>query len=153
MRNALSLFDARLWQRAVEAFERVLDLDPTNKFAVSKRNEALSMINLKDLYEQGERYYNRGQFLQAMELFDRVLARDPNHAEAKRYLDNAQRQLNFVIEQHFNRGLSHYANEDYDNAIKEWDRVLALNPDHAQSLQYREQARQKLEALQKLITP
>ncbi len=153
MRNALTLFDARLWQRAVEAFERVLELDPTNKFAVSKRNEALSMINLKDLYEQGERYYNRGQFLQAMELFDRVLARDPNHAEAKRYLDNAQRQLNFVIEQHFNRGLSHYANEDYDNAIKEWDRVLALNPDHAQCKQYREQARQKLEALQKLISP
>lgn len=153
MRNAMSLFDARLWQRAVEAFERVLDLDPANKFAISKRNEALSMINLKDLYEQGERYYNRGQFLQAMELFDRVLARDPNHAEAKRYLDNAQRQLNLVIEQHFNRGLSHYANEDYDNAIKEWDRVLALNPDHAQSRQYREQARQKLEALQKLMNP
>lgn len=152
MRNAMSLFDARLWSRAVEAFERVLEVEPSNKLAASKRNQALSMIDLKDLYEQGERYYNRGQFTQAMELFDRVLAKDPNHVEAKRYLDNSQRQLHLKIEQHFNRGLTYYANEDYDNAIKEWERVLAFNPEHAQSLQYREQARQKLEALQKLMT-
>ncbi|RIK73949.1 hypothetical protein DCC62_16320, partial [candidate division KSB1 bacterium] len=128
------------------------EVEPSNKLAASKRNQALSMIDLKDLYEQGERYYNRGQFAQAMELFDRVLAKDPNHVEAKRYLDNSQRQLHLKIEQHFNRGLTYYANEDYDNAIKEWERVLAFNPEHAQSLQYREQARQKLEALQKLMT-
>jgi tetratricopeptide (TPR) repeat protein len=90
--------------------------------------------------------------VQAMELFDRVLAKDPTHVEAKRFLDNSQRQLHLKIEQHFNRGLSFYANEDYDNAIREWERVLAFNPDHAQSLEYREQARQKLEALQKLMT-
>lgn len=152
MGNAMALFDARLWSRAVEAFERVLEVDPGNKLAASKRNQALSMIDLKDLYEQGERYYGRGQFVQAMELFDRVLAKDPNHVEAKRYLDNSQRQLHLKIEQHFNRGLSYYANEDYDNAIKEWERVLAFSPDHAQSLEYRQQARQKLEALQKLMT-
>lgn len=153
MRNAMALFDAKEWGRAVEAFERVLEIDPQNKLASRKRNEALSMIDLSGLLKQGEAYYNRGQFVSAMEMFDRVLAQDPDNPQAKKFLDQAQRQLNYRVEQYFNRGLSYYANEDYDNAIREWDNALALNPDHAQSREYREQARLKLEALERLITP
>ena len=153
MRNAMALFDAKEWLRAVTAFERVLEIDPNNKIASRKRNEALSLTGLKGLLEQGEAYYNRGQFVSAMEMFDRVLARDPDNAQAKKYLDQAQRQLNIRVEQYFNRGLSYYANEDYDNAMREWDNALALNPSHAQTREYREQARLKMEALERLITP
>ncbi len=153
MRNAMALFEAREWLRAVTAFERVLEIDPSNKLASRKRNEALSLTGLKGLLEQGEAYYNRGQFVSAMEMFDRVLAQDPDNAQAKKYLDQAQRQLNLRVEQYFNRGLSYYANEDYDNAMREWDNALALNPSHAQAREYRKQARLKLEALERLITP
>jgi tetratricopeptide (TPR) repeat protein len=153
MRNAMALFESQEWRRAAVAFERVLEIDPNNKLASRKRNEALSKLGLSGLLAQGEEYYNRGQFASAMEMFDRVLAQDPDNAQAKKYLDQAQRQLNYRVEQYFNRGLSHYANEDYDNAIREWNNALALNPNHAQSLEYREQARLKQEALEALITP
>jgi tetratricopeptide (TPR) repeat protein len=153
MRNAMALFDAQEWRRAAVAFERVLEIDDNNKLARRKRNEALSKLGLNGLLAQGEDYYNRGQFANAMEMFDRVLAQDPDNAQAKKYLDQAQRQLNYRVEQYFNRGLSHYANEDYDNAIREWNNALALNPNHAQSREYREQARLKQEALERLITP
>ncbi len=153
MRNAMALFEAQEWRRAAIAFERVLEIDSGNKLASRKRNEALSMVGLKGLLEQGEEYYNRGQFVSAMEMFDRVLAQDSDNAQAKKYLDQAQRQLNYRVEQYFNRGLSYYANEDYDNAMREWSNALTLNPNHAQSREYREQARLKLEALESLITP
>jgi len=152
-RHAMALFDARQWRQSVEAFERVLQLDPGHKLAARKRSEAMSQIGLSDLFAQGERYYNDGQYYKAMEVFDYVLAQDPNNEQARKYLDSSQRQLNLKVEQHFNRGLNYYANEDYDNAIQEWESALALNPDHAQSLEYLEQARLRLKALEQLTSP
>ena len=153
MRAAMSLYDARDWRRAVEAFERVLAVEPGNRLANLKRNEALSQIGIKELLEKGEEYYSRGQYLSAMQMFERVREKDPNNSRARQYLDNAQRQLNLKVEQHFNRGLNYYANEEYDSALREWDEALKLNPIHAQSLEYRGQARLKLEALERLVNP
>ncbi len=153
MRSGMRWLEARDWEKAADAFERVLAMEPSNKLASSKRNEALSVLGLKGQFERGEEHFRRGEFVLAMEMFDKVLAKDPENSRARKYLDDAQRQLNLRIEQYFNNGLSYYANDDYDKAIVEWRQALALNPKHAQSLEFIEKARLKLEALEKLANP
>ncbi len=153
MRSGTRWLEAREWEKAADAFERVLVMDPANRLASGKRNEALSVLGLKGQFERGEDYFRRGEFVLAMEMFDKVLAKDPENSRARKYLDDAQRQLNLKVDQFFNNGLSFYANEDYDKAIIEWRHALALNPKHAQSLEFAEKARLKLEALEKLANP
>lgn len=153
MRSGTRWLEARDWEKAADAFERVLAMEPTNKLASSKRNEALSVLGLKGQFERGEEHFRRGEFVLAMEMFDKVLTRDPENSRARKYLDDAQRQLNLRVDQYFNNGLSFYANEDYDKAIVEWRQALALNPKHAQSQEFIEKARLKLEALEKLANP
>jgi tetratricopeptide (TPR) repeat protein len=153
MRSGSRWLEAREWAKAADAFERVLAMDPSNKLASSKRNEALSVLGLKGQFERGEEHFRRGEFVLAMEMFDKVLSRDPENSRARKYLDDAQRQLNLKVDQYFSNGLSFYANEDYDKAIVEWRQALALNPKHAQSQEFIEKARLKLEALEKLSNP
>lgn len=153
MRGGARYLEAREWEKAADAFERVLAMEPSNRLASSKRNEALSVLGLKGQFERGEEHFRRGEFVLAMEMFDKVLVKDPENSRARKYLDDAQRQLNLKVEQYFNNGLSFYANEDYDKAIGEWRQALALNPKHAQSQEFIEKARLKLEALEKLINP
>ncbi len=153
LRSGARRLEAREWEKAADAFERVLVMDPGNRLASSKRNEALSVLGLKGQFERGEEHFRRGEFVLAMEMFDKVLVRDPENSRARKYLDDAQRQLNLRVDQFFNNGLSFYANEDYDKAIVEWRQALALNPKHAQSQEFIEKARLKLEALEKLANP
>ena len=149
-RYAMSLFEGRLWKQAVEALERVLDFDPSHKVAMQKRNEALSLIGLKELFEQGKLYYSKGKYYHAMETFDQVLLKDPTSEEARKYLEKSSAQLELEVERIFNRGLGYYASEEYEDAINEWTGALELNPHHAESSEYIDQAQQKLEALENL---
>jgi tetratricopeptide (TPR) repeat protein len=150
VRRGLDYFEARDWNRAVGEFDKALGFDPKNKMALQKREEALSQSGIQQLLEQAQVYYNQSQFLQAIEFYRRILERDPAHPAARARLNECQRQLNLQVEKYFERGLRLYAVDDYEGAIREWDKVLNIDPTHKQSLDYKQRARQQLETLRKL---
>jgi tetratricopeptide (TPR) repeat protein len=150
VRRGLDYFDARDWNRAVGEFDKALGFDPKNKVAQQKREDALSQSGIQQLLEQAQVYYSQSQFLQALEFYKRVLERDPGHPVARARLDECQRQLNSQVEKYFERGLRLYAVDDYEGAIREWDKVLNIDPTHRQSLEYKQRARLQLETLRKL---
>jgi len=149
-RRGLDYFEARDWNRAVGEFDKALGFDPKNKMALQKREEALSQSGIQQLLEQAQVYYSQNQFLQAIESYRRILERDPAHPVARARLEECQRQLNSQVEKYFERGLRLYAVDDYEGAIREWDKVLNIDPTHKQSLDYKQRARQQLETLRKL---
>jgi tetratricopeptide (TPR) repeat protein len=150
VRRGLDYFEARDWNRAVGEFDKALGFDPKNKMALQKREEALSQSGIQQLLEQAQVYYSQSQFLQAIEFYRRILERDPAHPAAHARLAECQRQLNSQVEKYFERGLRLYAVDDYEGAIREWDKVLNIDPTHKQSLDYKQRARQQLETLRKL---
>jgi tetratricopeptide (TPR) repeat protein len=150
VRRGLDYFEARDWNRAVGEFDKALGFDPKNKMAQQKREEALSQSGIQQLLEQAQVYFSQSQFLQAIEFYRRILERDPVHAVARARLEECQRQLNSQVEKYFERGLRLYAVDDYEGAIREWDKVLNIDPTHKQSLDYKQRARQQLETLRKL---
>jgi tetratricopeptide (TPR) repeat protein len=150
VQRGLDYFEARDWNRAVGEFDKALGFDPKNKVALQKRDEALSQSGIQQLLEQAQVYFSQSQFLQAIEFYRRILERDPTHPVARARLDECQRQLNSQVEKYFERGLRLYAVDDYEGAIREWDKVLSIDPTHKQSLDYKQRARQQLETLRKL---
>jgi tetratricopeptide (TPR) repeat protein len=68
---------------------------------------------LERTFQAGERAYRSGDLTLAIDLFDKVLAEDPEHINA--YLQ---------------RGFSHSLNKDYSSAVKDFTSVLERKPDH-----------------------
>jgi tetratricopeptide (TPR) repeat protein len=133
----------------VDEFDKALSIDPRNRVAEQKRQEALSQSNIQQLFEQAQAQYNRSQFLKAIEFYRTILERDPRNAAARAKLGECQRQIDLQTDRYFKRGLSLFIADDYEGAIKELDKALSLNPTHKQSLEYKQKAQQSLEALRR----
>ena len=150
VRRGLEYFEAKDWKNAVDEFDKALGVDPKNRLAEQKRQEALSQSNIQQLFEQAQTHYNRNQLLKAIEFYKTILEREPRNAAAREKLDECQRRLDFYVDNYFKNGLNLFINDDYENAIREFDKALVLNPMHKQSVEYKQKARQSLEALKRL---
>jgi tetratricopeptide (TPR) repeat protein len=74
------------FEEGVAALERAQSLAPSPERAarLEKTQTALE-------FQKGMEFYNAKQYAQAIFQFQKVLGRDPNHAEAKRHLQYAQK--------------------------------------------------------------
>lgn len=149
-RRGLEYFAAKDYNRALTSFEEALALDANHALSLQKKRETLSQIGIVQLLERGKAFYQQNQFMQAMEIFNQVLEQDPGNTASQRYIEDCQNQLNLQVEKYFNQGMNYYAAEDYREAIKMWDRVLQINPNHTQSRTYKRQALDRLQALEQL---
>lgn len=73
-------------EKALYHLERAQSLDQT-----AQRAQQIALLQTKLDYEIGKQAYDEGRYPQAIFQFRKVLQRDPEHAEAKRYLRFAQR--------------------------------------------------------------
>jgi len=62
-------------------------------------------------------------------------------------------ELEKAISTHLNEGIRYFNREALEEAIAEWQKVLALDPTHQQALNYKKQAEKRLEALSATPTP
>ena len=46
---------------------------------------------------------------------------------------------------HFNRGIKKYEAKDYQGALVEWDRAVALNPEYAEAYHWRGKAKGRMD--------
>lgn len=152
------------------AFERVLALDPDNAEAkgylgqietrkleliASYSDEARNRVKAKD--------YNK-----AREYWKKVLDLDPNNAEAKSAVGTLQQQIAAAkkpdtkpptkpaetkkptaaeIEALFKKGVNLFTAEKYDQALKTFNQVLALDPNHKGAKDYKKRTETRLKAL------
>ena len=143
-------FNAREWQKAIEAFEAVLSMNSKHRQARKMLREAYSQVSFEEQLQQADLHFSSGQYLKAMQLYTRLLERDSSNSYIQSRMEECQNRLNELVEQHFNRGISYYTAERYRDAIREWEKALKLNPNHTQSLAYKKKAQQRLNALQRL---
>jgi len=99
------------------------------------------------LYKQAEELFERRRYDEAVGRLNLILEQNPDHQDAKNLLAKADRE----IEKQRDReeadrrkeladtrkaGIRHYKRDEYDEAIKALERVLAANPDDATALEY-----------------
>lgn len=79
----------------VDAYQKMLDLDPDNQAVKTKLNTAKKKIpkEVNRLYKQGLDYYAKQHFRKALKSFEGVLKLQPDHVKAKDAVDNIKEKL------------------------------------------------------------
>lgn len=111
-------------------------------------------------FEQGTTYFKNEKYKQAILEWQKVLKLDPAHKLSQVKIRKAQGILEAIEEEqriqtqkqqkrrmqvHFLMATENFKAGLYEEAISEWEKVLAIDPDHALSLQKIEKTRQIIE--------
>ncbi|MCO5113074.1 MAG: FHA domain-containing protein [Bdellovibrionaceae bacterium] len=121
--------------------KRIDSIDDT----ISELDQAIKSSNKFDeigrsahsIYIQGKRDFDRGKYSYAITSFQAVLALNPDHAEARRYLRLAEQYFNDILEIQFKDGLANKDANRYDLCKGAMKNIMNLINDPAHE-RYRE---------------
>ncbi|NTV53254.1 MAG: hypothetical protein HGA76_09630 [Candidatus Firestonebacteria bacterium] len=150
------------YREAVKLWEKVLDWDPTNHETQENVKRARAEIQRQEIsamLENAEKYFKEERYVEVMVECRRVLELEPEHPQAGNLYQRAEKkattlgELAFAkevkalarIREHYLLGLKAYASRHWEEAIKNWEEVIADSPMQKQVYQYLEQARQQYE--------
>jgi tetratricopeptide (TPR) repeat protein len=102
----------------------------------------------QSIIQQGIAYREAGDIKKAITSFEQALKIEPGNAEAAKYLEEARNELDELITSHLNNGIKYFNQDALEDAIREWDKVLELDPSHQEALKYKKEAQRRLDALQ-----
>jgi len=124
-------------------FKNILLVSPGHKGArdfISRIEVSVEEVEVaKDIanfFSQGEKYYKKGDLISARAMFEEIIALNPDHQEARDYINMIEQRFEEVVNSIFVRGVSYYEQANYSNALDEMKKVLSLNPDHREAKEY-----------------
>ncbi|MCG2677838.1 AMIN domain-containing protein, partial [bacterium] len=106
-------------------------------------------------YDQGKSHYGKGEFEKALTNFQKVLALDPEHKGTEKYLAKCQKEIEKLkgkearrkIADYFQKGEKFYREDKYLEAIDEFKKTLALNPEHVEARKYLTKSQENLKEI------
>ncbi|MBN1558677.1 tetratricopeptide repeat protein [candidate division KSB1 bacterium] len=143
-------FENREWREAITWADSALNMNPSHAEATTIKRNALTKLDIESLMRQARAEYIAGRYLEALELFDSVLIKDADHAEAQQLRQRCQIELNARVDEFFNLGIQLYTEEKYQQAINMWNNVLRINPYHKGALDYKSKAQENLDVLKNM---
>ncbi len=115
----------------------------------SKKPAASQAAEADKFVSAGKSQLEAGSLNKAIASFEKALKTDPKNAEAARYLKQAEQKKAATIDDHVRQGIKYFSNEQLEQAMKEWDKALALDPKHAKALDYKKRTQDRLNTLKK----
>ncbi|MCB2201395.1 PorV/PorQ family protein [bacterium] len=160
---ALKLREARAAERdgrtvdAINAYNRILELQPGNSEIVAARQQALSGLDAAAQLQVGIDLFQRGRYQQARQRFRAVLRADSSNNVAQDYLNRIATalskpstledlQANPDVWPLYLEGIRHMRNQEYQQAINAWEKVLEVFPNNEDTKNNIEQARLRLKS-------
>lgn len=142
---------------AIEAYTRILQLDPNNVAARNGRDAIGAKLNLSQQLNKGIDQYNRAKYKDASRTFRAVLSVYPSEPIALEYLRRMQPtdgepttlqdiQNDQDIWKLYLDGLRFMRDQEYQNAINSWEKVLKKYPLNKETRDNIEQAKLRLNA-------
>ena len=139
LNQARELIKSNKFDEASKLAAKVLADDPVNK-------DAKELSNASN-YGLGKQLQEQKKYEAALTTFSRV---DPDYRDTRQVMTAVRGQVGNAAEEHYAAGMKSYLADDLDNAIKEWETTLALNPNHPQAGSNLKEARDTREKLRKL---
>lgn len=144
--------------RALEAYDRILELDPDNEIAQA-REDIAGRLDVAEQLAVAIEKFDRKRYRQARRALLAVLATDREHPVALDYLHKVDSALvappsieqiadDDVVWQLYLDGLRYMRNGHYKAAIETWEKVLDAYPGNLNTLENIKQARLRLESEQ-----
>ena len=160
MQLGLATYDKNDMRRAKEAFEAILEIDPFNLTARQKRAEIFRHLNIQvravDEYKLvGYLAKSVGMIPKAVQAFSRVVELAPDKElwcfiEVARLCESIQ-EFSKAIYFHKNYAAKNLSRGNYGEAYYACSRILAIDPDEAETLTMKKQAEDKFAKLQEYI--
>ncbi|GAK57765.1 flp pilus assembly protein TadD [Candidatus Vecturithrix granuli] len=104
--------------------------------------------DVSKIISQGVKELEADQVNKAIASFEKAKKNDPKNAEAAQYLKKAMARREELIQQHLKQGTEYFRREQLQEAMREWNAILALDPNHPQALNNKERTQKMLDALQ-----
>jgi tetratricopeptide (TPR) repeat protein len=150
------------YREAVKLWEKVLDWDPDNHETQENVKHARAEIQRQEIaaiLQNADKYFREERYVEAMVECRRVLELEAGNAAASELYARAEKkattlgELAFAkevkalarIREHYLLGLKAYASRQWEEAIKNWEEVIADSPMQKQVYQYLAQAREQYE--------
>jgi tetratricopeptide (TPR) repeat protein len=127
---------AEQYEKVPPLLDEINRLDPANQEATDLANQVY--------YRIGEAFYKNRQYVAARDALNRV---SPDFKDTKLLLASVQLVIDQQVDAHYKRGVKYFINEELENAIAEWEKVLVLNPGHLKAAEDIDNARQLLDKI------
>lgn len=152
----------RAWEsghlvEAIEAYNRILEIDPANQGAAQSKQQVLAAMGLPEKVRLGIEMFDKGRYDAAKAQFQAILDVNPNEATALDYLNRIKEaqtrtatledlQKDPQVWSLYLDGLRFMRNKEYQKALDAWQKVLDKYPNNSNTLNNIEQARLRLGA-------
>jgi len=142
LNRARALFKAQKYDQSVSYAEKVLEYTPTNREAKDLKNSSY--------YQLGTRFFHKKEYGESLRMFKKVDLPYLNTKEMIAYLEKRLQGQKAKAENHYQKGVRHFLAEELDEAIKEWETTLHLDPQHPKAKKDIEQVYRLKEKLKKI---
>ncbi|MDY0092425.1 MAG: hypothetical protein RBT80_06970 [Candidatus Vecturithrix sp.] len=120
---------------------------PKPKPTSSQQTSKPDVSDVSKIISQGVQQLEAGQVKKAIASFEKAQKNDPKNAEAAQYLKKALAKREELIQEHLKQGTEYFRKEQLQESMREWDAILALDPNHPQALNYKQRTQKCLDAL------
>ena len=110
------------------------------KIIKAKKSEAGPEKKAARHYVKGKLYFVSGRYNKAIKHFSMALEAEPDYKDAEIFLNLARLERQGFIDFHINKGITLFQKDELERAIKEWNRVLAVDPDNTEAAEYKKRA-------------
>ena len=148
--RAEDLYDNKRYKAAQKQAKRAIRVHPWDEDARELLNKCNAWINLDKNYKAGIKNFRRRKYFVAKGKFNRVKRIAPGYKGTENYLSRIDNILKRKVGSYYSRGVSLYGRGNYKGAIREFNRVLAINSSHKQAIEYRTRAKSKLQFKQSI---
>jgi len=134
--TALSAFEKRQYELAVEKFREVLQIDPENKEAQRYRALSIDLVS-QSAFEQASKAAQSGDWEKAKELYEKTLSYRPDFTEASTALEKVKNQLGentkVTSQKYYREGLKGFLAGDKQKAVELWQKAVELDPTNVEA--------------------
>lgn len=150
--KGLELFNKGRYAESLAEWQSILQISPENEVA----RDYIERIRAKGVnaeikvplgpvkqpgskiagtdYAAGERMFNEQNFVGAIATFRNILKANPGDPKAGEWLNRATDAQAQAAQKHYTQGSLKYAEGRVDEAMKEWQEVLRIDPNHGPTL-------------------
>jgi tetratricopeptide (TPR) repeat protein len=134
--EALVLYNAGSWQAALSELEKIHSLDPDFSDPDDIRLKAEVQVQkeeredlLSRQYDEAEAHYRKGEWPQALQLYEQVLALDPNYRDTETKLSQARHQQQLA--DLYAQALEQLEAQHWPQVIKTLEEIIKSDPGYS----------------------
>ncbi len=154
--NILALFEQGVrsyvrsdFQTAIEFFKKALGKAEENSYLNAYLQKSSQMLEqqIAEFYQDGWKAQQAGELLSAQKEYTKVLRLSPGHPEVVKQLAELKTKIQQETEKFYNEGKQYFDQNDMDQAIRIWNKILEIEPTNDRAIKKIEEAKIKKSTL------